>query len=464
MQLVRIERGVHIRVMPGGTWRDAVREVSSRVASTVIEPHRTVSAVSGWLARPDVRAALVAVAGLRMLCSLVAGAAPLLLTDLYPWVYPHITSDFFHVIYPTSARRPVYSPLDYLVQPWNRWDTVWYAGIAAHGYSTYGSTAFLPLYPGLMRVVAPLFGGDFIAAGLLISTVAAFFFMLALYRLAERLAPGRGAAPYTLLIAALLPTTFFFMSAYTESLFLAFTLWAALAALDRRWGAFALLGGLAALTRQQGLLIAIFAVPEALAWVRWRIRSVGRSSETLPDASAESARPHALTLAAGLVPLLAYASYALVVHLIMRAPMPWDLLVAKNAWNLHFAWPWSGLVNDLTSLVIPTSGALAGPGGTAMEIVMSVGAATLLAITWRRLPPGLALYFLAIWLSSVTKVLPSGLTVSSSRYMLQMLPLCVFPAAWLARGGPPRRLIWAMCGTACLAAFTFIFALGGWIA
>ena len=47
----------------------------------------------------------------------------------------------------------------YLVRPWERWDTVWYLKIAEHGYTDYGSTAFLPLYPLLIRVVGTLLGG-----------------------------------------------------------------------------------------------------------------------------------------------------------------------------------------------------------------------------------------------------------------------------------------------------------------
>ncbi|MEU9385731.1 hypothetical protein AB0D38_34320, partial [Streptomyces sp. NPDC048279] len=62
------------------------------------------------------------------------------------------------------------------------WDSVWYLGIAAHGYGrtlyfrpdvVHSDLAFFPLYPGLVRVltaVTPLSGAG---AGLLVSWTAA---------------------------------------------------------------------------------------------------------------------------------------------------------------------------------------------------------------------------------------------------------------------------------------------------
>ena len=80
----------------------------------------------------------------------------------------------------------------------------------------------------------------------------------------------------------------------------------------------------------------------------------------------------------------------------------------------------------------------------------------------RRLPPGLLLYLAAIWCSAHIKVLPNGLTTAEGRYMLELLPLCILPAGWLARGGPVRRVAWMVGGTLSLTVYLWAFVLGGW--
>src|SRR3954465_14638376 len=78
----------------------------------------------------------------------------------------------------TSARafdrpeltHPFAPPLDALFAPLARWDAVWYLGVAHSGYDG-ASTAFFPLYPLLVRGLAP--NGD---AGALL--FAAYFVSL----------------------------------------------------------------------------------------------------------------------------------------------------------------------------------------------------------------------------------------------------------------------------------------------
>jgi hypothetical protein len=400
-----------------------------------------------WLAQPDIRAALVATLGLRMLCSLAAAVLPLLDPQQYPWLNPFQSDHFSHAIYAPGTPLPRYSPLDYLTLPWERWDTAWYVDIARHGYTTYGSTAFMPLYPILAHIVAPLFGADVLAAELVISTVAAFFAFLALYRLAEVLAPRRGLGPYALLIAVFLPTSFYFMAAYTESLYLALAMWAVLAALAQQWWRFALLAALAALTRQQGILLSVLVLPVATLGLLWII-SWRRAQ-----------RPHDVgaALLAGAAPLVAYGGWMAVLRFVMHAPLPWDLLVASDAWNLRFSWPGSGVLADIVVLIHPPKGFAI--GSLALDVISTLVALGALLVAVRRLPKGVALYLLAVWCTALIKVLPNGMTVSEGRYMLQMLPLCMVPAAALARSGTVLRLAWIVVGTVTVVVFLWSFVL-----
>jgi hypothetical protein len=412
-------------------------------------------AITLWLARADVRTALAVTLGLRVGTTLAAAAVPLALPDIYPW-RSLLGSDHFTVVaLSPSGPHARYSLLDYVLLPWNRWDTVWYTDIAQHGYRTYGSTAFMPLYPLLIRIVAPLLGGNLLASALLLATTATFFALLALYRLAERLAPGRGLGPQALMVAALLPLAFFLVAGYTESLFLALSLWAILAALGERWVWMALLAGLAALTRQQGVLLAILAVPAGWRGLRamWqRITGAPGSSGTSPSSP--------LALVAVAAPALTYGGWLGALRLVLHAPSPWQVLASTRGWDQRFAWPGTGLIADAVWLTHPPDAIV---NGTELDLLMAIVAAALLLIGLRRLPTTLWLYLTALWCAALVKVLSDGQTNSAGRYMLALLPLCVLPAGWLARGGRPRRIAWVVTGMLTALVCLWTFVLWGWV-
>jgi hypothetical protein len=422
------------------------------------------AALRRWLARADVRAALVTTLMLRVACTLAAAAVPLALPDLYPWHGLFLPDHFTLVNAAPGGPHPRYSLLDYLLLPWDRWDTSWYTDIAQHGYTTYGSTAFMPLYPLLIRITAPLAGGNPLAAALLLATAATFLALLALYRLAERLAPGRGLGGTTLLVAALLPLSFFLVAGYTESLFLACSLWAILAALDGRWGRMALLAALAALTRQQGVLLAILAVPaawRALAAV-WRRLTPAMTTAGHPRQSS-ALRRGLMPLVAVAAPGVVYAAWLGALRLALHALLPWEVLTQISGWDQRFAWPGPGLIADAVWLPQWSDALIT---GTELDLVMAVTALALLLASLRRLPPTLWLYLAALWCAAVVKVLPDGRTVSAGRYMLALLPLCVLPAAWLAGTGKGRRLaraLWVVVGVLVSLLCLWAFILGGWV-
>jgi hypothetical protein len=162
---------------------------------------------------------------------------------------------------------------DWLWSPWQRWDAVWYTLIAEQGYHSNSlSVAFFPLYPILIRVLTIVLPLNSIAAGLLVSSVAALIAFVLFYSFAEA-EFGLPVAQLGLLYLAFFPTAFFLLAPYTESLFLVLALAALLVARSGRWELAGVFGGLAALTRPQGVLLALPLLIEF--FLQYRRKAVG---------------------------------------------------------------------------------------------------------------------------------------------------------------------------------------------
>ncbi|MFJ9540837.1 hypothetical protein ACIRPX_26690 [Streptomyces sp. NPDC101225] len=156
------------------------------------------------------------------------------------------------------------------------WDSLWYLGIAAHGYvptphlrpGVYSDLAFFPLYPALVRAVyavTPLGGG---AAGLLVSWTAAAVAACGIYAVGARL-HGRAVAVALVLLWGLLPHSVVLSMAYTEPVLTAFAAWSLYAVLTGRWLWAGALAALAGLSRPNGLAVAA-AVLATAAYEMWR--------------------------------------------------------------------------------------------------------------------------------------------------------------------------------------------------
>ncbi|MGW2961314.1 hypothetical protein ACWDGI_22985 [Streptomyces sp. NPDC001220] len=180
------------------------------------------------------------------------------------------------------------------------WDSVWYLGIAAHGYGRtlyfrpdviHSDLAFFPLYPALIRIltaVTPLSGAG---AGLLVSWTAAGVAAAGIYALGARL-HGRAVGTALVLLWGLLPHSVVLSMAYTEPVLTAFAAWSLYAVLAGNWLWAGTLAALAGLSRPNGFAVAVAVL---LAAVREMHRSRGRVA-------------HRLWTGAGLAPLgwLAY--------------------------------------------------------------------------------------------------------------------------------------------------------------
>jgi len=143
---------------------------------------------------------------------------------------------------------------------WVRWDSQWYLEIARRGYwlrpdGTPQPQVFFPLYPLLIRLFSPAFGGQAHLAGLFLSNAALVGSLYLLLLLAREEGLSREEAKRASLYLLLFPGAFYFSALYTESLFLFLSLLSLLLARRGKPLLSALSGAGAVLTRSPGILL-----------------------------------------------------------------------------------------------------------------------------------------------------------------------------------------------------------------
>jgi hypothetical protein len=199
--------------------------------------------------RPDWQIAIVATAALRVLYTAMAAA-------FLPFLHPDPALIRSNAL--TENLRTPHGLHYALLGIWERFDTLWFLRIAEHGYDRPMAVIFYPLYPAAIRLVSTLMPGliSTIAAALLVSTVATFFSLWGLLRLAADELPEVGRLR-VLLLVGVWPTSFVLLAGYADSLTLALVVWAIVFARNARWEAATACGLLAGVARPSGVLVFI---------------------------------------------------------------------------------------------------------------------------------------------------------------------------------------------------------------
>ncbi len=330
---------------------------------------------------------------------------------------------------------------------WPRWDAVQHLNLAMRGYFDMGegSTVFYPLYAGLARAAAYLTGGNFILAGLLVSTAGAALSFLFLVLLGQHIFGGRSGHWAAVALAAY-PTSVFLVAPFTESLFLALTLGAFYAAYKRRWYLAAILAALASLTRGPGMALSVsFAI---LAWQQGTGRQPVRRASALLAVGVAVLAP-----LAGGAAFLAWRSYA------GFAPI---LTVLHEYVGTSMIDPVTGLTLALRQWIQVRD------GPTTLDMLsaaafLGIAAMMLARKRWRR-PEllGYLLVSLAVLLGRHT--VGAASLKSLSRYVLVLFPAFLVVGDWLAQAGPRLRF-WYVSFSASLllilsVLYVFWFFLG----
>jgi hypothetical protein len=329
-----------------------------------------------------------------------------------------------------AYHAPVAPPLDI----WARWDSEWYLLIADHGYdvrsymaergSPYdamGTAGFLPLYPVLIGGLQPALGG--VAAGVLISLLALVAAVILLFRwVADEAGGGElGQTAGLVAVAALLlhPMSLFLTAVYPESLFLALSLAAFVAARRGRFGLAAAAAAGAALTRPFGVML---AAPLAVEW--WQTRRGAPHSATARWGWTASAAPVAVLAA-----FFAFLGGTL--------GDPFAFFERQSRWRGAMGGPWRAFVRWWQS------GPHAhGAHDSTLELTIAVICLALLPVALRRLRASSTVY------AALAVLVPLCSTVwSFGRLSLTVFPLfAVVGIAW-ARGARTLPVVVALfCG------------------
>lgn len=321
---------------------------------------------------------------------------------------------------------------------WNQWDAPHYLDLARDGYVASGVGArwivFYPLYPWLVRAAAFVLR-DYLLAAFFVSAVASVAAALLLYRLA-RLDETEETARASVIFLLTFPTAYFLHIGYTESLFLALTLGAFLAARGGRWWVAGLLGALAGMTRVNGLLLAPALACEALGEYRrgprrWRWRWLW-----------------ALSSAAG------FGVYLLINYRLFGEPLAF-LDAQHDYWYKHLTWPWLGVRETWAALAVrPPAEALMVGWQELLFVLVGLGCAVW---CWARQRPSYAVWVTLNWLLWTS----TSFVLSVPRYTLALFPLYLLFARADARSRTAGALIltWSL-----LFAGLFIarFVTGHW--
>lgn len=327
-----------------------------------------------------------------------------------------------------------------LVGVWQRWDACWYSKVATFGYELGEDSAnFWPVMPMLMRFVAWPLGGDVALSGLIVAGLAYVAAIAGLFRLVAR-DLDREVARRTVLFITIAPAAFFLFAPFTEAPFLAFSVWTILAARERSWVLAAGVALMAGLTRIQGLFLVL-----PLAWEAWSAWREGRTR-------GEGGFPRIASLAAVAAPAIGFGLFLLASEVMVgRTP-----LETQDVWGgKSFHAPWE-VVAASVRWIVERHDSL-----QALNLAMLLLFIVLVIAGIRRLPASYSLLAIPQVALIAIRIQPTPLT-STARLLEVVFPAFVVLA--LATRGWRRAVSWGVVSVMALAALTWMFVIGDWVA
>ncbi len=162
-----------------------------------------------------------------------------------------------------------------ILDVFTRWDGMHYNSIAIDGYGVYNENniAFFPLYPFIMRILYKLTGVMPVYWGLIVSRLSYLASMILLYDLTS-LDYDEETSYTTVLYMTVFPASFYFISLYTEALFLLFILLSFTCFRKERYLCGAFFAMLSTALRSVGIFMIPVLLSEYLLKNKWEIKSL----------------------------------------------------------------------------------------------------------------------------------------------------------------------------------------------
>jgi hypothetical protein len=363
---------------------------------------------------------------------------------------------------------------------WVHWDASWYLLIALHGYdyATPLAVGFFPLYPLTIHLVTLLVGSQAtLMVALTLTNLATLigYFGLGLLAAHEThmwrisAAPDElagdvqekatGAAGWFIAITAAYPFAFFLFAPYTESFFLALTVWTFFCARRGHWRwaiALALLAGMARPT-------AVVLLP-ALVWEYGRQHGFWRRAFWRAGAWRRLAGLRAL---AGWLAVAAAEPAGLGVYLLfmkVRYGSARGPLIAQYKYHGRINWPFWRTIRVIIARMVATPPLNSHTALLYLDGTILLGFLLITLLNIHRLPILYTLYLVATFCLLLSAPTPYRAEVvpSLGRYLLLAFPIFLLAARW-AQSRP--WLGWALIGAGFTLQtfFVLLFLNGAWI-
>ena len=309
----------------------------------------------------------------------------------------------------------------------SNWDGGHYLAIAQFGYSEDFQYAFFPLYPMLIRAVNYVFD-NYLFSALLISLVSVYLLIQLLYRLII-LDFDRKISSKVIFNLLIFPTSFFFVTAYSESLFLLLTVATFYFTRKNKLFLATITASLAGATRLVGLATIFAFLIEVL--VLWRIRKKN------------------WYVFLSLIGFLIYSWY-----LYNQTGDPFYFITAQNHWLRNLSVPGLGFLETFKNISTPQF--LEKNFNALVDLAFAIFGLGLILRSFRFLPASYSIYSLI----SILLPLFTPTLFSMPRFLLPIFPIFIILS--LVKN-EKILLFYQMLSILLLSAFAILFINGYWV-
>lgn len=321
-----------------------------------------------------------------------------------------------------------------------RWDSYRYVLIAKDGYENPKLATFFPGYPILMRLtdtvlLSPFFEDDsknsrMALAGMVVSAVTSLIAAWGMMTLARDRLGDEDEAFRSTFYMLIFPTAMFMVQVYTESAYLALSLWGLVFVYRMQWRYAVPLLIYATLTRPTGIFLCF---PMLTQWLDYWWRGKRLSYGML------------LAAASPVITFFVFNRYLGINGI--------DTFQAQQDFGRYMLQPQAVLafLQQLGWMGIDSNGTVQ----IGLDIVLTLFATVMCLLEWNR-HSGLALYGLgATWISLAT-----GQLVSQNRYVLVVIPIFFVLARW--GKNPTTDRVWTIISLLLLTLYLIQFTQGFW--